>query len=214
MQLNAARAQLAEFGIVIALAPRNTLNALQRLDEDEALARLPELLRSTLQVFAAQLGSLGRGIRALERKLIAWHRADEASQRLETIPSMGVLTVTASPPASRTRRHFALAGISQPFLGLVPRQNSTGGKPRLGSISRMGNGYLRRLLVVGATSVVRRGRATTPRQDPGSAHSLPASRQGWSPSSPPTRPHGSRGRSCTAAELIRATSGPDPIRPG
>nr|WP_255453740.1 IS110 family transposase [Paracoccus sp. S-4012] len=117
---------------------------------------MPELLRSTLQVFAAQLESLGKGIRALERKLIAWNRSDPTSQRLETIPGVGILTATAlsasieNPAAFRSGRDLAA------FLGLVPRQNSTGGKPRLGSISRMGNGYLRHLLVVGATSVVRR----------------------------------------------------------
>lgn len=156
MLLNAARAQLAEFGVIVAQGPRNILSALQRPDDDESMTDLPELLRSTLQVLAAQLESLGHGIRELERKLIAWHRSDEISQRLETIPGVGILTATALSASIENPRAFRSGRDLAAFLGLVPRQNSTGGKPRLGSISRMGNGYLRRLLVVGATSVVRR----------------------------------------------------------
>jgi transposase len=87
---------------------------------------------------------------------MAWHRSNDASQRLETIPGVGLITATALaasvPDASvfRSGRQFAA------YLGLVPRQNSSGGKERLGHISKMGNSYLRRLLVVGATSVIRR----------------------------------------------------------
>jgi transposase len=92
---------------------------------------------------------------------MVWHRADETSQRLETIPGVGVITATAlaasvpDPSVFKTGRQFAA------FLGLVPRQNSSGGKDRLGRISKMGDGYLRRLLVVGATSVVRRANTNT-----------------------------------------------------
>ena len=92
---------------------------------------------------------------------MVWHRGDETSQRLETIPGVGVITATAlaasvpDPSVFKTGRQFAA------FLGLVPRQNSSGGKDRLGRISKMGDGYLRRLLVVGATSVVRRAGGNT-----------------------------------------------------
>ena len=97
-------------------------------------------------------------IHALERRLLAWHRQDQASQRLATIPGVGIITATAlsatvvEPSAFRSGREFAA------FLGLVPRQNSSGGKDRLGRISKKGDGYLRKLLVVGATSVIRRAR--------------------------------------------------------
>jgi transposase len=90
---------------------------------------------------------------------MAWHRQNVASQRLETIPGIGIITATAlaasvpDPSVFGSGRQFAA------FLGLVPRQNSSGGKDRLGHISKMGNGYLRRLLVVGATSVTRRAGA-------------------------------------------------------
>lgn len=99
---------------------------------------------------------LGCRSKGLERQLLAWHRQDEVSQRLETIPGIGILTATAlaasvpDPSVFRSGRQFAA------FLGLTPRQNSSGGKEKLGRISKMGDGYLRRLLVVGATSVIRR----------------------------------------------------------
>src|SRR5208282_3567358 len=85
-------------------------------------------------------------------------RQDQASRRLATIPGVGIITATAlaaavvDPSAFRSGREFAA------FLGLVPRQNSSGGKDRLGRISKMGDGYLRKLLVVGATSVIRRAK--------------------------------------------------------
>ena len=110
---------------------------------------------------ATQLDNLAGEIRRLERRLKLWHRADETSQRLEAIPGVGILTATAlsasipDPSVFKSGREFAA------FLGLVPRQNSSGGKDRLGRISKMGDGYLRRLLVVGATSVVRRAGGNT-----------------------------------------------------
>jgi transposase len=155
MLLNAIRAHLAEFGVVAAQGPAKVLDLVARLRNGEALG-LPEMVHSVLLGLAAQLDSLALGIRALERQLMAWHRTNAASQRLETIPGVGLITATAlaasvpDPSVFRSGRQFAA------YLGLVPRQNSSGGKERLGHISKMGNGYLRRLLVVGATSVLRR----------------------------------------------------------
>jgi transposase len=155
MLLNAIRAHLAEFGIITAQGPAKVLDLVARLRNGEAL-ELPEIVRSVLLGLASQLESLAGEVRALERQLLAWHRSNAASQRLETIPGVGLITATALaasvPDASafRSGRQFAA------YLGLVPRQNSSGGKERLGHISKMGNGYLRRLLVVGATSVIRR----------------------------------------------------------
>jgi transposase len=155
MLLNAIRAHLAEFGIITAQGPAKVFDLVARLRAGEALG-VPDIVRSALLSLAAQLDSLALGIRSLERQLMAWHRTNAASQRLETIPGVGLITATALaasvPDASvfRSGRQFAA------YLGLVPRQNSSGGKERLGHISKMGNGYLRRLLVVGATSVIRR----------------------------------------------------------
>ncbi|MFM2272762.1 MAG: hypothetical protein RL702_1827 [Pseudomonadota bacterium] len=105
-----------------------------------------------------QLNALVRQIQALDRRLLAWHSQDQASQRLATVPGVGVITATAlaasvtEPQAFRSGREFSAS------LGLVPRQNSSGGKDKLGRISKMGDRYFRKLLVVGATSVVRRAR--------------------------------------------------------
>jgi transposase len=157
MLLNAIRAHLAEFGIIAAQGPSKILDLVAWLRSGETLG-LPEMVHSALLGMAAQLDSLALGIRALERQLLAWHRSNAESQRLESIPGVGLITATALaasvPDASvfRSGRQFAA------YLGLVPRQSSSGGKERLGPISKMGNGYLRRLLVVGATSVIRRAR--------------------------------------------------------
>jgi transposase len=162
MLLNAIRAHLAEFGIVAAQGPRKVMELAARLRNGDETS-LPEIARSALLALAAQLDNLGAEIRRLERRLMAWHRTNAASQRLETIPGVGLLTATAiaasvpDPTVFKSGRQFAA------YLGLVPRQNSSGGKERLGGISKMGNGYLRRLLVVGATSVVRRAGANTTR---------------------------------------------------
>jgi transposase len=155
MLLNAIRAHLAEFGIITAQGPAKVLDLVARLRRDEALG-VPEIVRLALLSLAAQLDSLALGVRALEHQLMGWHRCNDTSQRLETIPGVGLVTATAlaasvpDPSVFRSGRQFAA------YLGLVPRQNSSGGKERLGHISKMGNGYLRRLLVVGATSVIRR----------------------------------------------------------
>ncbi|MCL5778982.1 IS110 family transposase [Limibaculum sp. FT325] len=155
MILNAIRAHLAEFGIIAAQGPRKVAELVRRLSDPDDLC-LPEVARSALLALGAQLESLAEEISNLERQLMSWHRKSFASQRLETIPVVGVITATAlaasvpDPSVFRSGRQFAA------WLGLVPRQNSSGGKERLGPVSKMGNGYLRRLLVVGATSVTRR----------------------------------------------------------
>lgn len=157
MLINAIRGHLAEFGIVVGQGAARISDLIERArGTDEA--RLPELARSTLDLLANQLDVLASQIHALERRLQIWHRQDETSQRLASIPGVGIITATAlaasitDPSVFKSGREFAA------FLGLVPRQNSSGGKERLGRISKMGDGYLRRLLVVGATSVIRRAR--------------------------------------------------------
>lgn len=158
MLLNAVRGHLAEFGIIAPQGPARALDLIAQLREG-AHADLPGIARTALLGIGLQLDALGDQIHALERQLLAWHRQDAISRRLETIPGVGLLTATAlaasvpDPSVFRSGRQFAA------FLGLTPRQNSSGGKDRLGRISKMGDGYLRRLLVVGATSVIRRADA-------------------------------------------------------
>jgi len=159
MILNAVRAHLAEFGIIAAQGPRKIVELVRRLGDPDDLG-LPDLMRSALLTLGTQLENLTEEIRNIERQLMSWHRQNEASQRLETIPGVGLITATAlaasvpDPAVFKSGRQFAA------WLGLVPRQHSSGGKDRLGRISKMGNGYLRRLLVVGATSVTRRAETT------------------------------------------------------
>ena len=162
MILNAIRAHMAEFGVITAQGPCKVIELVRRLQEDQDPG-LPELARSALLALGAQLENLTAEIRTIERQLMVWHRQNAASQRLETIPGVGLLTATAlaasAPDATvlKSGRQFAA------WLGLVPRQNSSGGKDLLGHISKMGNGYLRRFLVVGATSVTRRAPTTDTR---------------------------------------------------
>lgn len=165
MILNAIRAHLAEFGIVAPQGPRHVVELLARLPGDYGSV-LPDIARRAIMALAAQLASIIEQVHALERDLLIWHRTNAPSQRLATIPGIGIITATALaasvPDASvfKSGRQFAA------FLGLVPRQNSSGGKSRLGHISKMGNGYLRKLLVVGATSVLRRARISDVGQAP------------------------------------------------
>jgi len=161
--LNAIWAHFAEFGVIAAHGPRKVAEMVRRLRDPDDELDLTALARSALLSLAAQLESLAEEIGKIERQLMAWHRQSAASQRLETIPGVGIITATAlaasvpDPSVFKSGRQFAA------WLGLVPRQNSSGGKDRLGRVSKMGNGYLRRLLVVGATSVTRRAPTTDTR---------------------------------------------------
>ncbi|AZS22304.1 IS110 family transposase [Caulobacter sp. FWC26] len=155
MLINAIRSHCAEFGLI---APQGAGRVAELVNRVRAAGDevLPDLARSTLVMLADQLQTLAVQIHQLERRPLAWHRQDQISQRLATIPGVGIISATAlsasvtDPSLFRSGREFAA------FLGLVPRQNSSGGKDRLGRISKMGDGYLRKLLVVGATSVIRR----------------------------------------------------------
>ena len=160
MLINAIRGHCAEFGIIAPQGARRASELVEQIRQAQA-DELPDLARSALLRLAGQLDILAAEIHGLERRLLAWHRQDQASHRLATIPGVGIITATAlaaavtDPGLFRSGREFAA------FLGLVPRQNSSGGKDRLGRISKMGDGYLRKLLVVGATSVIRRARTGT-----------------------------------------------------
>jgi transposase len=155
--INALRAHLAELGIVAAQG-REALKQLLAIIADEKDARLPIDARASLIVLAAQLQALHTMIGSIERRLIVQHRANEASKRLECIHGIGIIGASAitatltDPKAFRSGRDFAA------WIGLVPRQDSTGGKQKLGPISKQGDRCLRRILVVGAHSVLRRAR--------------------------------------------------------
>jgi transposase len=155
--INALRAHLAELGITAAQG-REGLKELLAVIADERDERLPIDARASLIVLAAQLQALQTLIGSIEKRIIAQHRANEASKRLESIPGIGIVGATAiaatltEPKAFRSGRDFAA------WIGLVPRQDSTGGKQKLGPISKQGDRYLRRILVVGAHAVLRRAK--------------------------------------------------------
>jgi transposase len=155
--INALRAHMAELGIV-APQGREGLKELLAIIANDEDPRLPVDARASLIVLAAQIEALQTMICSIERRIMAQHRSDEESQRLETIPGIGVVGATAiaatvtDPKAFRSGRDFAA------WIGLVPRQDSTGGKQKLGPISKQGDRYLRRILVVGAHAVLKRAR--------------------------------------------------------
>jgi transposase len=155
--INALRAHLAELGIVAAQGDKG-VKELLAIVADKEDTRLPIDARASVIVLAAQLEAVQTLIGSIEKRIKMQHRSNEASQRVETIPGIGVLgasaiTATAvDPTVFRSGRDFAA------WIGLVPRQDSTGGKQKLGPISKQGDRYLRRILIVGAISVLRRAR--------------------------------------------------------
>jgi transposase len=158
MLVNALRAHLAEFGLVVAQGVSRIRELIELLTDETPACPVPALARTALAPLVAQLLDLQPRIKALEAELLSWHRTNAESRRLETIPGVGFITATAiaatvtDPSQFRSGREFAAS------LGLTPRQNSSGGKERLGRISKMGNAYLRTLLVIGATAVIRYAR--------------------------------------------------------
>jgi len=157
--INALRAHLAEVGLVAATGVDGLKSLLAIIREAGETGQLPGPMRQALQPLVDQLAALQAQIGQLERSIHAQHRASDVSRRLETIPGIGVIGATAiaatvtEPGAFKSGRELAA------WIGLVPRQHSTGGKQMLGSISKQGDRYLRRLLIVGATAVIRHARA-------------------------------------------------------
>ena len=117
--------------------------------------RLPEIARACVLALGAQLRTLKVQILNFDRQIMAWHRSNEASRRLDEIPGVGPALATAlvasvaDPKAFRSGRDFSA------WVGLVPKQHSSGGKDKLGSISKQGDRYLRSLFTAGALSVIR-----------------------------------------------------------
>jgi transposase len=152
--INAIRAHLAEFGIVAPVG-RNGVEQLLRVVADSKDRRLPEIARVCVAVLGAQLQMLKAQILESDRMIRAWHRSSEVSKRLDEIPGVGPVLATAlvasvvEPKAFRSGRDFSA------WIGLVPKQNSSGGKERLGNISKRGDRYLRSLFTIGALAVIR-----------------------------------------------------------
>src|ERR1035437_10051135 len=152
--INSIRPHLAEFGIVAPVG-RKGVTELLNVVADPGDDRVPEVARACLAALGTQLFSLKRQIGEFDRMILAWHRSDQTSKRLHCIPGVGPMLATAlvasvaDPSAFRSGRNFSA------WIGLVPKQHSSGGKARLGSISKQGDRYLRSLFVAGALAVIR-----------------------------------------------------------
>ncbi|WP_158913272.1 IS110 family transposase [Caulobacter sp. S45] len=151
---NAMRAHLAEFGIVAPIG-RLGMERLLGVIEDPTDRRIPADARTCLKMLAVQLKTLKEQILENDRRIIADARRTEVGRRLMEVPGIGpvlasaLVAAVADPAIFRSGRDLAA------WIGLVPRQNSSGGKERLGSISKAGHRYLRQMLVVGAMAVIR-----------------------------------------------------------
>ena len=151
--INALRAHLAEFGIVAGVG-RNGLERLLQVIEDGEDDRVPSGARDCLLALRNQLEMVKHQVLDADRSILAWHRASEVSLRLDDIPGVGPLIASALVASVPDPHIFKSGRDMAAWIGLVPRQNSTGGKERLGHNSKAGNRYLRMLLVVGAMSVI------------------------------------------------------------
>ena len=152
--INAIRAHLAEFGIVAPIG-RKGVEELLDVVANPSDKRVPDVARVCLVALGAQLRRLKEQILEFDRLIMAWHRSNEVSKRLDAIPGVGPILATAlvasiaDPKVFRSGRNFSA------WIGLVPKQHSSGGKDRLGSISKQGDRYLRSLFMAGALAVIR-----------------------------------------------------------
>jgi transposase len=154
MLSNAIRGHLAEFGIVSAKG-RNGTDELLEIIMNGADSRIPLVARNILKVLAAQYSTIGTEIASIGKSILAWHRSCEPSRRLEEIPGVGPIVATALVAEIGDWKAFRSGRGLAAWIGLVPKQHTTGGKDKLGSITKQGNRYLRWLLVAGAMAVIR-----------------------------------------------------------
>jgi transposase len=153
MLTNAIRAHLAEFGIVASVGRQGVdeLLAIVRREDE----RIPLLARACVLALAEQLRLVKQQILEMDRRINACHRASEVSRRLAEIPGVGPLLASALVAHVPDPRAFSSGRNLAAWIGLVPKQNSSGGKERLGGVTKQGNRYLRSMLTVGALAVIR-----------------------------------------------------------
>jgi transposase len=152
--INSIRGHLAEFGIVAPVGRKGVMELLQVV-ADPSDKRVPEVARACLAALGNQLLSLKEQILEFDRMIMAWHRSNEPSKRLRYIPGVGPMLATALVASVADPRNFRSGRNFSAWIGLVPKQHSSGGKDRLGSISKQGDRYLRSLFVAGALAVIR-----------------------------------------------------------
>ncbi len=172
MMVNALRAHLAEIGIVARQGTVGANRLISLIEEGDDEELIPTCVRRALLPLACQLRQMEEKIRDLDRDIMSRHRASNASRRLATIPGIGPITASAITATITDISHFKSGRQRAACLGLVPRQNSSGGKDRLGRITKQGDPYIRRLLVIGALSALRVARREKARSIPGAAELL------------------------------------------
>ena len=156
MLVNALRAHMAEFGIIAPQGLRHVEVLVKEVAHEQE--RVPELARSILQLIVDQLRDTMARVREIETRLAQWHQQSKVSQSIATVPGVGIMgasaiaATVADPSLFRAGREFAA------WLGMTPRQNSSGGKERLGRTSKRGDKYVRSLLIAGAVAVLRHAR--------------------------------------------------------
>ena len=154
---NQIRGLLAEFGLVLPQGIQHVHKRVPALLE-QATEQLPGFFLELIRTLVDHLRHLDEHVKALEREIVRWHRADPTSQRLEQIPGIGPLTASALTASVGDPKLFKNGRQLAAWLGLVPRQHSSGGKPTLLGISKRGDMYLRKLLLLGAHTVMIRVR--------------------------------------------------------
>jgi transposase len=157
MLSNAIRGHMAELGIISAKGRNGTAELLKTITNPED-GCIPVAARFCLGALARQYVALAAEIRAIDQQIHVWHRSCEESRRLEEIPGVGPIVATALVAEVGDWKAFSSGRNLAAWIGLVPKQHSTGGRDRLGGISKQGNRYLRWLLVVGAMAVIRYAR--------------------------------------------------------
>ena len=149
--VNMIRAQLAEFGIIVPKGIQHALRLTVQLVEGAA-PDIPVLAVKVIVALAEQLGGLQVRIAGLDKDLKAWSRDNPVVKRLQTIPGIGIVTASALAASVADPHQFTSGRQFAAWLGLTPRANSSGGNERMGRIFKMGDRYLRRLLVTGMTA--------------------------------------------------------------
>ena len=152
--INSLRGQLAEFGLV---APKGvwSIPELHALAQGATPAVLPDAVRSCVELIMGQIDDVQTRVQTIENAIRVAHRASEVSLRLQTIPGIGVITASAITATIGDIKVFKSGRHLATWIGLVPRQSGSGGKVHMGKISKKGDAYLRKLLVLGATAVIR-----------------------------------------------------------
>ena len=166
--LNALRGHFGEVGIIAPKGPHEVRTLVNHVMAGEAANILPDAMRAALRPLVAALFALNDEIGLLDKAILRQHRSDAVSQRLATVPGIGTLIATVLTATVNDATAFSGGREFAAWLGLVPKQHSTGGKARLGRISKMGNHDLRRLLVVGAHAALYRiksGKTKSPLAD-------------------------------------------------